>query len=368
MERRDIWEYKLNLTKDEIKRLLMHQYELKDIYSNYLFFTRNCSYNLLWLLEVAKPNLKLTDKFRYKAIPIDTLRAIKAEGLLGKSKFRPSKSKKMKQIIQKIKNTEISGLNKKVYKLDFEIEKLRLQRAKNRIDKKRYVKNLMKLLRERSQFKVKNDYKVKRPIDPILGHKTSRITLGISEDEGIRVTFKPAFHDRLDLDQGFIDGAYINFFNLALIKDKNRDFKLESFDFVDIKSYSPRDDYFKPLSWSVAFGFDRDYKDDLNFRFSGGVGYSYNFDGFLSHVAINETLYTNSNIEFSISPEVGVIKSYKDFKFGVDFKREFITSGKEVIYVDTFLTYRIKKDFALNLKHDITNSKKRASVSLLYYF
>ncbi|HIP60785.1 MAG TPA: DUF4105 domain-containing protein, partial [Campylobacterales bacterium] len=97
MERRDIWEYELNLNSDEIKRLLYHQFEIKDYYADYFFFTENCSYNLLWLLQAARREANLVDKFGIKAIPIDTIRVVEDAGFVEKISFRPSKSNKDKR-------------------------------------------------------------------------------------------------------------------------------------------------------------------------------------------------------------------------------------------------------------------------------
>jgi len=61
-ENRDIWEYRLQLTAAQTERLLMHVWELKESYFDYFFFTENCAYQLLPLLEVANPELHLTDR------------------------------------------------------------------------------------------------------------------------------------------------------------------------------------------------------------------------------------------------------------------------------------------------------------------
>ena len=38
LENRDIWEYSLEFTPDEVERMLLHLWELKDIYTDYYFF------------------------------------------------------------------------------------------------------------------------------------------------------------------------------------------------------------------------------------------------------------------------------------------------------------------------------------------
>ena len=39
----------------------MHTHEMDKIYSDYYFFDENCSYDLLFLLDVARPWIGLTD-------------------------------------------------------------------------------------------------------------------------------------------------------------------------------------------------------------------------------------------------------------------------------------------------------------------
>ena len=47
----------VDVTVAEIDFLLMHLWELREAEAPYYFFTRNCSYELLRLLEVAVPEL-----------------------------------------------------------------------------------------------------------------------------------------------------------------------------------------------------------------------------------------------------------------------------------------------------------------------
>ena len=57
---------------------------------NYYFFSTNCSYVLLSLLKVGRPDLPLTDPFPIYAIPVDTVRSvIDNTGLLRGATFGP---------------------------------------------------------------------------------------------------------------------------------------------------------------------------------------------------------------------------------------------------------------------------------------
>src|SRR5207237_21150 len=90
-ESRDIWEYRLNFTRDQVLQMLRHAWELGNTYFDYFYLKENCAYHILSLLEVADPRLHLTDAFTVWTIPADTIRLITSEpGLVGAIVFRPS--------------------------------------------------------------------------------------------------------------------------------------------------------------------------------------------------------------------------------------------------------------------------------------
>jgi hypothetical protein len=86
-ESRDIWEYDLNLTKEQTIKMFEHIWEIKDTKSPYFFFTDNCSYEMLWLIEVANPNIHLRDKFFFDVIPLETVHEAKSQNLISFKKF-----------------------------------------------------------------------------------------------------------------------------------------------------------------------------------------------------------------------------------------------------------------------------------------
>ncbi|HVC08533.1 MAG TPA: DUF4105 domain-containing protein [Elusimicrobiota bacterium] len=55
LESRDLWEYRLNLSSATLGRLINHIWEMRSASFPYYFFNRNCSYELLPLLDAADP-------------------------------------------------------------------------------------------------------------------------------------------------------------------------------------------------------------------------------------------------------------------------------------------------------------------------
>ena len=92
IDNRDIWEYRLNLTELQVRRLLMHTWELGNAYFDYFFFGENCAYHILSLIEAAEPSIQLLDRFQFYTIPVDTVRLLRESGLVGEVVSRPSRS------------------------------------------------------------------------------------------------------------------------------------------------------------------------------------------------------------------------------------------------------------------------------------
>ena len=100
LERRDIWEYDLNLDAEEMARMFNHIWELNEVYSDYFFFDENCAYQLLFLFDVARPSLQLVDRARPWVIPVDTVRLLDEAGVIAAAEYRPSKATRIGWIIE----------------------------------------------------------------------------------------------------------------------------------------------------------------------------------------------------------------------------------------------------------------------------
>lgn len=91
LESRDLWEYRLHLSSAAVGRLLDHLWELGQASFPYYFLNKNCSYQLLPLLDVAEPALGFSDRWPLYVIPIDTVRRARAaHGLVADRSYRPS--------------------------------------------------------------------------------------------------------------------------------------------------------------------------------------------------------------------------------------------------------------------------------------
>lgn len=386
LEQRDIWEYKLDFTKDEIEKLLLHTFEIKDIYSDYFFFLENCSYNLLWLLEVSKKDLELVNNFSVKTIPIDTIKLLEEKKLIKSSRYRYSKMKKMNHILAKIDDTKllkrlIEGdlkvldnldIDKKVLYLDFYIEYLQYQRSKNEMSKKEYVKSYFKLLRKRASLKKKSIYDIKSPINPLKSHDSSRVMLSYINDDSLNFGIKSAFHDEIDSNYGYLQGAYIDFFDLNLNITKEK-IDLDNFELLNIKSYSLQNEIFKPISWSVEVNYEKFYEEKDYFKLKPSIGISRGNEKFFYNMMFHPVINSGKEFFYGGGYSLGFEYNYsKSVKLSTNYNHTFYNKNLEYKKFKSFVTYNLSKDKAINIKYENDNvrynKRDRLFLSYVFYF
>ena len=277
---RDIWEYELNLNEEEILGMVRHLWELQEVYSKYYFFDENCAYNLLRLIDVARPSLKLSDQFKGYVIPIDTIRSLVDFGVVSKVTYRPSKATKIKhlsgllsqhsrKLARMMATREEDPESIFGYQLDDEqivnivdlaVEFLQHRYFNKEIDQASYRSLFLQLLRIRSKMEAPEaiEIPIKSPQQPEKGHRSKRISIGLEVDSGRlfqSLKFRPAYHDLLDPEPGYLTGSEIEFFDLKIRYDPtdNR-LELNNLDLISIQATSPRDLFFKPISWRLQLG------------------------------------------------------------------------------------------------------------------
>jgi hypothetical protein len=345
---RDIWEYPLNLSVEETKRLLMHLYELELIYSDYYFFDENCSYDLLFLLDAARPSLDLTDQLRWWVIPLDTIKTVKKNGLITDAVYRPSKSTKIKHIASLLQKTsqqkalsiakgelepdillKQEGSNEEKIRIcDLASEYLQYRYANKKIDQKPYQERFLKILRVRSFLgeSEEDPYRIPAPARPDRGHDSNRFSLGVGSKEDDffqQIEYRPAYHDLIDNEKGYKEGAQIVFANIVLrYYFSDEILELENLDFIDITSIAPRDKFFQHISWKIKTGIERrileDGKDHLLYQLNTGGGFAYKNDLLGLWYVMMETDFNLSgalekNYAAGIGASAGFIKSLTDF-------------------------------------------------------
>ncbi|BCA81139.1 DUF4105 domain-containing protein [Desulfuromonas sp. AOP6] len=330
LERRDVWEYPLDLDEDETRRMFLHIWELKDIYSDYFFFDENCAYQLLFLLEAARPGLTLIDHTRPWVIPIDTVRIVREEGLIEASLYRPSKATRIARIAAQMSDeeqkttlslldgsiapTELAeaGLNQaaQIRALDLATESVEFSYFKKQLGQDEYRSRYIALLTARSKLgPASPEPDWQEPVRPDRGHGSNRFSLGTgfrADDYYLQAKIRPAYHNLLDADAGYIAGSQIDFADLVLryYPEDNR-LRLHNLNLIEIVSLSPRSRFFKPISWKVKTGLIQRPADDggdhLVYELSPGGGFSYGNDAVLGYGMVETELLVSGHFRDSFA-------------------------------------------------------------------
>lgn len=282
IENRDIWEYRLTLTPDQIELLLLHTWELGNTYFDYYFFTENCSYHLLALLEVADPSLSLTDRMRSWTIPADTVRWVaERPGLVAEVIYRPSRATVLRSGYQALAPAErawfdrlrsgATALDEPAFAalpperqarlLDLAADEL-LYRAKLGGDPAELRRRQRNVLERRSRLRLATEPAAVAPPDtaPERGHRTARLGAGAgwrAREPFTEITLRPAYHDLVDAVVGYPPDAQIEVLPLRLRRYAHSGrVRLDRLALADVVSLAPFDPLFRPISWKISGAYE----------------------------------------------------------------------------------------------------------------
>jgi len=398
-EQRDIWEYNLNLTKNETIQMVKHIWELKDTYSNYYFFDENCSYNMLWLLEIARPSISLRDKFFYQVSPPETIFEIENANLVKSKDFRPSKRKVLmeyekylndediviaKQLSKNTKDLDNFMINnqftlrKKQLILESSTELAEYYYIQGKTKKESYLDISHNISKKRATLGTGDEIEISQPTNPDQAHRQLSLSLGYRHNKDDFTTFgiRPTYHDITNNDEGFLAGTQIEFFtSLFLYNTKTNTIKIDYLKLLTITSLAPQTKFFKPFSWATSWQFDREsLNNELNFngKISGGKTYSVGKKHFVYALAdafIYPTNYSNG----AIGGTIGAIFYTSNLtKLNIESNYKIFDNGYEQKTISLTQSYFPKNDIDIKLNYKyiekIEENQNTINISLHYFF
>jgi len=289
MEYRDILEYQLNLNKEETDQFVRHVWETKDTFFDYFFFDENCSYRLLALLDASSERIDVTDDFQFTAIPVDTIRALQKRGIVESTEYRPSAASEMeyksqqaslpvletaKQLVEQSDDmqTSLSVLTEQeqIQALELAYAYARYLAVQKRQANPELRKRTLAILSARAKHTASAGFaEIPAPTyRDDQGHLSQRLGMKIgstfsdarsgSDHLGfVDLNYRAAFHDVMDLPQGYVPGSQIQMGSLSLRLWEGGAVRVQQFQVVDILSLSHQTYFQQPIAWSVSGGLDR---------------------------------------------------------------------------------------------------------------
>lgn len=375
-EKRDIWEYDLDLNQEEVLKMVRHVWELNGTHSYYYFFTENCSYNMLWFIELARPSIHLREYFNYQVVPLETVHAAKLENILKNSNYRASKRSillKYETLIDKehihipyelisSKITIDSVLDdakidsqQKMYILEASVEFLEYSFAKNEMNKDEFLELFHNLSKARASLGEGEKIHIAIPPNPIKSHRGVRISTGVGYRENESIGFlgiRPAYHDLKDSNYGFLRGTQIEFMNLELSYADN-ELNVEDATILSIASIAQRSEFFDSISWRTKFGWDRNYLDNgSNFIGTIGVGLSWGNEHGYVYAMTDPLFYLDGNLKSAIGTSIGLVfDKYNYMSTNVEATRRWYDSGYQQWLIELTQSFRLSQNTQLQFNY-----------------
>lgn len=404
-EYRDIWEYGLNLSDYELELMVAHVWEISQITTPYYFFSQNCSYMLMEMLDAVRPELKLAADFPVHAIPLDTVKALHSrEGLVKYVEYRPSKQKKVRYRMRQMNQKQLRAFSKAVHQKDLSFEGLNdAQKADvietlyhyleyllvaKKITRNQYKKRVYALLTIRNKTIARPVFdNLKEGNDPVFSHGSNALSFSVGNRNGAQfeqINFRPAYHSLTDNPFGFLKGASINFLDFSLRHyDPKDQYVLQKLSILELASLSPIDRIFKAVSYRINLDISRETnpKDEhdlyvLNGEIEAGATFEPKEDFFVYAMFGNKALYgggLKNNSVLALTYSAGMLFYVKNTAVQTEVKKVVGTQKAwSPLIWKISADYHISSQISLAVSYEHTdNSGKDINETVLglkYYF
>jgi hypothetical protein len=288
-ESRDLWEYDLILTPNEVARVVEHLWELGSTYFDYYYLTQNCSFHMLTLIEAAAPRTHLVSRVPWWVIPTDTVKAFFDDGLVARTNFRASLYSQFRARLARLSASEESELKALVTNdrktvhpsvllpptslapesrsriADAYMDYVDLHYAREIYKKEEAFsapKDALLIARSKLPMTPPLDFSTPPVASPNESHGSARTTILRAQNQnyGGATDFEIRFalHDLADPTRGLPPNADIDFFHLELrYWDRPQALRIEHAVLFGIGTYPPLDSYVRKFSWRAKLNLDR---------------------------------------------------------------------------------------------------------------
>ncbi|WP_412474399.1 DUF4105 domain-containing protein [Halobacteriovorax sp. YZS-1-1] len=367
MESRDLWDYELNLSDNEVDYFQAHLYEMNRAYFDYYYLSENCSYHILAFLDAIKPEWKLLEELDIAVPPVDTVYALyKNDEIIRNVKFRPASYTKInlniknmdkyqsslfQNLINKryqlseIKNNESDIFVLDTYNLyvDFENAEVDTTTTLANKEKLEYRKQKFQINKARSKLTARPkqiSYQEVYDKAPHKGHLTGRFDIRNNVDTNgdyLQIGWRGALHDKLDTPNGFLPMSTTELFSLEFTYNKYQDqeFRLSEVRIANIEAYRPVRSFANNISFQLEVGYkEREMFSNRNLSpyLDLNIGQVYGSDSFIfGLLAATQNAYIyNSNLDYMLSygPKLFFVYSHDKYSIHSSYQYLFRNQSK----------------------------------------
>lgn len=408
-ELRDLWEYRISLTKNDVRYIVSHAWEVMGKRYTYYFFRANCAYRVAELIEIVE-GIEIIPKNRPWTIPqavIQTLSAARYKGnsLIADRIFHPSRRTRFYHRYKELNKTQRTILNKLLKQIEFlgsnEMQSLEshersavldtllehqqfTQERKETLDSS-LSSNYIATLSARLTLPPEDTAKQFTHIGPSpeIGRAPSWIQVGLTHQPntglGQTLRIRPAYYDSLDVDSSQANYGGLSMGEL-MVEQRDQKLRIMLFDVIAIDSMNPGVTGLpgdRGIGWRLRAGWEQERiscRDCLKARIQGdyGVSKKIGISDALGAVYFGGALQDGSELDGFGFGRLGTsLLSRKGDRFGIRLGHEirFPLQAQFASYSVTFAEARVRIieniDFRMRWDHD---SMSRISFAIGHYW
>lgn len=354
LEQRAIHIYELDYSKAEIQYLIYHLYELRNSYTPYYFLNQNCATEMLDLISVIEER---DIPGRSYLLPIEVIKHYR-DRIVKTTSYQPllyridylthRMNEKEKALFYRIIQTNESpeagtpDIVKEALADYYLFSFRKLHRVYKNYD------DVMKQTFTPTPVPVE----VK---DPLSNPPVNKIGIGAG-GKSARLHYRPLFTDFTDRSANAMQESKLNILYTEFVQ-RDDTLLLERLDLVDVESRLKQFEFFRPVSWSVYSGINREnHAYETRFDNEIGMGASFKLDGYTSLSAMLKTgiSLSNETAELYLKPDLELNLRLPYLQAGAkgiykqNFKHEYLESN-------LFIAKSIR-DYRLSLNYKASNN------------
>lgn len=309
LELRDLWEYELNLSKDEVNFVIAHAWEIQQKRYTYYFFDKNCAYRLAEIFDLVD-GVSFNPFNPVYVVPQAVIQKIsnsKRNGapLVRAITYRPSRQSRFYDRYRRLDSGEKDFLRSALLRpeltdaaqfehlpvaskqkiLDTMLDYYQFALKTEALGKDQVERNYQKVLAKRFDLPPSTEMVVRVPKDPPhKGRKPSRLGVGqiYNADQGgmFALEIRPAYYDALDGEAGHVRHSVLEMGKAEfLIKDGK--LKIRKFNIFNLESVNegvtqlPGDN---GKAWKISLSGSQQNRacfDCLALKFEGDYGWAF---------------------------------------------------------------------------------------------
>ena len=291
-ELRDLSEYRLNLSPEQVEMIVAHLYEVRNVKFQYFFFKENCGMQVADLIEIGTEN-DLYHPSALWVLPFEVVTKAEDAGLVAETKLYPSKQSEFYLRFEALDSKEKAAFVSVVEQgenqaLETLVDDLAKSKVANALlsyydvayvthrDKKKYDAQRYPVLGVLAQLQAHQlEYPVpkKDALDATRPTKLGFSLLQRGEHSFGRVSFKAANNDLLNINVGRPKFSSLTMLELEAVVHRDS-LDLSKLTFVEVKSFLPSVTglaYDDEKTWQFKVGYESD-EYNRGLVVEGGVG------------------------------------------------------------------------------------------------